>query len=430
MLAFATRRHLKRSESTRRLRGGKYTGKGTYGCGFAPALRCEGETVRKFGLFTKLMMKDEAEKEEAKVAIIQPVDPAMKYILYPVKICKVNKSVLGANNPENDVQSCPLGRFPRDLDQARAVQYIDGGIDFEKFQVEAYKVLPVFESLPNLFLGLYKIHKAGVSHNDIKPSNMVVKENEDGTFTSRYIDIGFVHTMKDGVKHGEDLPFNADYYPWPYEMRFSIRPLQHPSEKTIRDWYTVYRHQMFKYLPHEHLYNSDGSKKYTIRLASAIFQAIALKATRAIPSLSKENATNTEKIKERSELVHKKMSELILQKVDTYSLGNVLLYVYDRMIHHRLNNGVVEFEIARTRAYHDVDTLEAQGIPEATRKWHQDVAKEITKPYVELCLQMMSLDPKDRRALPISLVIYRQLLKKMKTWFTKEQIETHIMQWK
>lgn len=422
MLAFATRKQRNHTQNTRRLRGGKYIGKGTYGCGFAPPLRCEGEKVRKFGLFTKLMLTEEAEKEREKLRIIQPVDPDMKYILYPVKICKVNKEVIGPDNPENNVQSCNLAEYPKDLDLARAVQYIDGGIDLEKFVVEAYKVLPIFQSLPNLFLGVYKIHKAGVSHNDIKPGNIVLKEQEDGTFITRLIDIGFVHTMKEGVSDKDDMPFQANYYPWSYEMRFSVSPLQTPTEKSVRDWYDAYKYEMFKYLPHEHFYNNDGTKKFTVAFADSLLEALINKAENEIPP--------TVHFKERKQFVERKLSEIVLQKVDTYSLGNVLLYIYNRLIHHRLNKGGIEFYIARTKAYHAVNTLERKGIPEATRKWHQDVASQISKPYIELCLQMMDLEPAKRRALPISLAIYKKILKKMESYFTKEQIELHVMQWK
>ena len=428
MLAFATRR--KRQQTTRKLRGGKYTGQGTYGCGFAPALRCTGETVRKFGLFTKLVLEDEADKEEAKLAIIQPVDPDMKYILYPVKICRVNKDVLGKNNPENDVESCSLATFPDELDEARALQYIDGGIDLEKFVVEAYKVLPAFQSLTNLFKGLSVLHKAGVSHNDIKPANIVIKEEEGGTFITRFIDIGFVHKMENGVRAVDELPFDADYYPWPYEMKFSLAPIRPPTAKSVKDWYGSYTHSMFKYLPHEHLYNEDGSKKFTLQNADALLAAFQKKADSMVPALSANDKLDRVKIRQRLWVVATKISELVLSKVDTYSLGNVLMYIYNRFICHRLYKGKIEFFIARTKAYHDVDTLEAQGIPEESRKWHQEVANKISKPYLQLCLMMMDLDPSKRRALPICTHMYRAIVAKMKDLFSKEQIQLHVMQWK
>ena len=409
MLAFATRRQKKQSTTTRKLRGGKYTGKGTYGCGFAPALRCEGETVRQFGLFTKLMILAEATKEERKRAIIQPVDPDMKYILYPVKICKVNKTLLGRDNPENNVQSCTLGRYPEDIDNARAVQYIDGGIDFEKFEPKAYNVLPVFQSLQNLFLGLHKIHKAGVSHNDIKPANIVTKESEDGSFVTRFIDIGFIHEMKNGVKKADDLPFGANYYPWPYEMRFAASSPKLPTEKSIKEWYGAYRHSMFKYLPYEFLFKEDGSQKFTFAMGQALYKSISDKAKSSIPALSQTNASNFEKVQERNEAVFKKSQEIVLHKVDTYSLGNTLLYIYDRLIHHRLHKGKIQFEIARTRAYHNLDTLQREGVPEASQKWHEKVAEEISKPYIEMCMtMMMHFDPFERRALPITLNAYKK----------------------
>jgi serine/threonine protein kinase len=398
-------------------------GKGTYGCGFAPALRCQGETVRKVGLFTKLMAKEEADKESEKVAILQPVDPEMKFILYPVKICKVNEEVLGPDNPENNVQSCSLADYPEDLEYSRAVQYMDGGIDLENFVVEAYKVLPIFQSLPNLFLGLYRLHKAGVSHNDIKSGNIVLKELDNGKFITRFIDIGFVHTMSKGISDDDDIPFTANYYPWPYEMRFSISPIKKPTAKSVQEWYEAYKFDMLNYIPYEHFYNSDGSKKFTLVSAQSLLKRFSDQAEREVSA-----GTQTTII--RDQRVQAKISELVLQKVDTYSLGNTLLYLYNRLIHHRLYKGKIEFYIARTKAFHGVDALEDQGLPGASRKWHQEVATAISKPYIEMCLTMMNLDPAKRRPLPIVLLIYKKIVKKMESYFTKEQIESHIMLWK
>lgn len=425
MLAFATRKQRNRHGRSRKLRGGKYVGQGTYGCGFAPALRCKGETVRKPGLFTKLMLNDPAIDEYYKVDMIKPIDPTMKYILYPIKLCDVNVSLIGPGNPEDDVQSCDLADFPKDLSKAKAIQYIDGGADLEKFEVKAYKVLPVFFSLQNLIVGIFKIHKAGLSHNDIKPGNVVLKENEGKTFTARYIDIGFVHRMNKGVRHYDDLPFEADYYPWPFDMRFSTRYSGPVLKSDIQKWMDAYEHSFLDYIPYELLRNEDGSAKLTPDGAQKIYDAMNILASSQVNPLDINKSS-----REIKNEIFEKRSELTLQKVDTYSLGVVFLYMYRHMLNHRVYKGKVEFFIARTSAYHDVSTLESQGIPEATRKWHEAVAIKVTKPYVKLCLKMMHLNPFKRPTFKTILERYQKLLLKMKPYFTEDQIEQHVMLWK
>lgn len=403
-------------KATRKLVGGKYVARGTYGCGFSPALRCEDETERKLGLFSKLMETSDALKEQSMRDILYPVDPTMKYILYPVKVCKVNKSLITANNPENNVGSCPLDNYPDNLDNALAVQYIDGGQDLEKVKIQPYKFLPIFKSLTNLFLGVYKLHRAGLSHNDIKIANIVTKEKGDGSFTTRLVDIGFVHRMANGVLMS-GLPFDSDYYVWPYEMRFSVAPVMKSSIRSVRDWHKSYDYSKFDYIPFEFLHNDDGSKKFTLEKAEALESYYMKKAEALCP----KEATKDE--------IYKKVSELVLKTVDTYSLGFSLLSIYNDFLRHRLTKRQIEF-LCMTKqkpyGWRSVDLLEAEGIPEETQQWHQTVASEISKPYIQLCLDMMDLDPAERDALPLYLVRYQKILKKMEIYFTEDQIERHI----
>ena len=251
-----------------------------------------------------------------------------------------------------------------------------------------------------------------------------MKENQGRTFTARYIDIGFVHTMSKGVYDADDLPFEADYYAWPFDMRFST-PYGNLmiQQKDIQKWLKAYDHRFLDYIPSEHLRDEDGKPNLTEEKVRDMYDKILEFAS------SQVNVKGKSKYDIKSE-TYKKISEIVLQKVDTYSLGNIFLYLYRQFLNHRVNKGKVEFFIARTKAYHDVTTLESQGIPEATRKWHEEVATKVTKPYVKLCLKMMHLNPFKRPTFKTILEKYQKVLEKMKPYFTTDQLEQHVMQWK
>ncbi len=430
MLAFSRKQKRILHNHTRKVkRGGKYIGEGTYGCGFAPALRCEGETVRDPKLFTKLMEITEAEKERKQGELIKVTDPKQQYFLFPLKICKVNQSLLGRHNPENNIWSCKKSFSPHKLYNARAVQYINGGDDFKKLTYFAEDVLPLFRGMVNLFQGLFKLHQDGVSHNDIKPENVVYMKQDDGSFHIRYVDIGFVQKNNEDITH----PFDANYYAWPYEMRFTVNPEMSVTQKSVDDWHTANRHPSLGYLQYDHFFNPDGSRKLTRVLADEIVENLKTRARQSITPLN-TSGTPEEKARKKDKYqqeYYTKLAEIILKKVDTYSLGGVMLYLYTRILQHHIEKGKITFILNWSGKEVSVDDLEANHFSRESATWHQEVAEKISKPYFKLCLAMMDLDPAQRPQLPIALNTYKKkILPQMAIYFTPENIRDHLKAYK
>jgi hypothetical protein len=79
-------------------RGGKYVGKGAYGCTFVPPIRCRGEAERRPGMISKLMLPDGAVDEMKVKPLLEGVDPVRQFFLWPVETCDPEYEL-----PENNI---------------------------------------------------------------------------------------------------------------------------------------------------------------------------------------------------------------------------------------------------------------------------------------------------------------------------------------
>jgi serine/threonine protein kinase len=413
MLAYSRKQRDHKSNRKTRKIGGRYVGEGSYGCGFAPALRCKGETVRQFGLFTKLMATRDALKEKVIGDILRRIDPKQSFILYPVTVCDVNQTVLGPSNPENNIASCKKG-FASNLRQGAAVQYVDGGIDLNKIKLESQDILPFLKGLTNLLKGLFKLHYHRVTHNDIKPENVVALKRQDGSFHIRLIDINFVQEMNMPIE--SDKPFDANYFVWPFEMRFTVDQGGYGLTSEIKDWHkTVTK---IKYVPPE-VYFDDTTKNFI--LDSTLAKSILGKVQTAAETLVKADEID------RDIKVEQKIIEMILRKVDVYSTGSLLAFCYSKTILHKMVDGVIYTQVPWSSTYIQINELGAKGMNDESAKWHADVATNISIPLYKLCKKMMHVDPEKRPYFPIAFLRYKRLLKYMNAYFKKEMIEKHIL---
>ena len=133
----------------RSLRGGKYVGEGSYGCGYSPAIRCKGQAVRPPGMFSKVMNKNDAEEEQAIGKWFQKVDPLQKYFIYSKKYCVLHADML--EMPENNMKPCKKAKYTTyNIKNARMLQYINGGEALTKLILGADDYIPFFKSIPQL----------------------------------------------------------------------------------------------------------------------------------------------------------------------------------------------------------------------------------------------------------------------------------------
>ena len=369
----ARTRRLRRSKhKSRKHRGGKYVGEGSYGCGYLPALRCEGEAERAPGMFSKLMEAEEAQKEfDIGVRWFKPVDPDHKYFLYPKKICPINQAVLP--NPENNTERCQ-DKFDT-LDDARLLQFYNGGIDPSKIHIDAEDYIPYFSAFKNLFDGLSKLHKKNIAHMDIKTGNLVGMKDTPTSFHFRFIDFGLAMNINESYATPiDDEKYMNDYFAWPFDTRFIYKWF----DESLISFSRVKRYFMnavhFQtYIPLEIFYASNNTD---YSFDSNDFKRIYDMFLYDIPDEEKLG--------------------FITKGTDVFSLGQVLSILYAKKIGHYYRHGgklcLDPRDSTRKILLSDLQPL----IPADVYAWHQEVFDTVSIPIYNLVKQMMDLNPFNR----------------------------------
>jgi len=73
-----------------KMNGGKYIASGTYGCIYAPSLKCKRERFRRNGA-SKLMQHSEAIKEISEQKKVDLIDRHFEYHLKPPHMCEIGE---------------------------------------------------------------------------------------------------------------------------------------------------------------------------------------------------------------------------------------------------------------------------------------------------------------------------------------------------
>jgi hypothetical protein len=381
-------------------RGGAYVGQGTYGCGFSPALRCEGEAERRPGKFSKLMSARDAEDELRYRRLLQPLDPKRRYFIYPDGICR----------PAPPVETNQLNRCPHDfgnLSSSRILIQADGGKQITEIQLQAGDFIPFFRSLRGLIEGLEIIHAEGIAHNDIKPANIVSKRFPNGKFLTRYIDLGLMvdaNTFED-ERTDVDL-FRTNYMYWAFDVRFVVPSI---LEVAAGRGASITRHiqKFYEVLPE----------------TSQSFPARALYS----PKLNVANVgILADYYDDMPPLIR---YAKIFSASDIHGLGISLAQIYYQFIGHR-DRGFdhVQISILDVEAepvWHVVDGPLVSYTAEET-EWHRTVAREISLPFYTMIRRMITTDSLERATATTVLADYDRLLPAMERLFTADAIRANI----
>jgi serine/threonine protein kinase len=358
-------------KKTRKLKGGKYVYHGAYGCTYKPAMKCQGDKDRIPNAISKIMNKEEAKEEFQKRFFLKPVDPEQQFFLWPKRMCSVRPRDLTV---ENDLDSCPLvdDEFQKSLKDAALLIYGDGGSDLFHIKLDFTQYREFFKGMGQLFEGLALLHSKNVVHLDIKPTNIVAKQNSNGTFKFYYIDFGFATPIQHYDTAG--VP-NVDYKYWPYEYRFVMKSFG-PSKITassVQQWKdNIYTWPELK-----------GLEYLTI---------------------------NTEQINYNTflnfgENREKRMVPL-LKAVDVFSLAVTLLDVYNQRIGHRL-----EFDYSDGRYNVDIsDKIKSSN--SRTKALHFLIMLEVSGPFLGLLAKMINLELTDRITAQQALEEFRRIVSK------------------
>ena len=344
-------------------RGGKFVGKGSYGCGFAPPLRCKGDkTAAKVGEFSKLMESKEALKEFVVRDLLEPIDPRQDYFLYPSKLCRAEPDLdpfLNRNTTFKNLRSCNLMTI--DNPDARLIFYKDGGPDLTKIEpLAAADYADFFLEQIQLLHGLRILHTNHICHLDIKQLNLVLKK-EAAAFRFRYIDFGAA--INTSQQYVPQRYYEHVYQFWPPEMRYINK----------------------------------------------------LTATR-IPDFAKivaEVGPN-----------ENQQREYLLRKVDVFSLSIVLDRNLKKLM--GLQVLMQDDASMYTQTDPETGEQVVFNPPAASKAWFDDVKETIMVPYVRLTQNMRNPSPYKRFTIDQALADYTRIRPNFRRLFTEDNIRTHL----
>lgn len=400
-------------KKTRKQRAGKFIRKGTYGCGYYPALKCEGETEREPGLFSKLMRKIDAIDEFKQHDLLFPIDPNQSYLLYPLKMCKPNLESFKSGDPNNNTKNCN-DLFVKNNDKM-ILMYNNGGPDLSRINLKAEDYAPFFRDLVQLFEGLKLMHDNNVVHLDIKEENTVHERISSNpiAYRFRYIDFGLSRDAESQIGLFNSL-FTVNYFSFPYELRF-IHPRFEQEDitnssviKFIENSYDLTRFNFF--YPSSYILSDYASNPQAINYAKVCFE-------------------ETFDQYENSEI-----SASDIQKgTDVFALGSLLSYIYGSLIGHRwLRNTVVPIISIPTVKIKNVNDVLYSGFTAINtmeegpiKEWNQRVANQISFPIYHLIKAMIHLQFDHRYTIDQALEAYKQLIPAMEELFSKENIEKY-----
>jgi len=398
-------------KKTRKQRAGKFIRKGSYGCGYYPALKCEGENVREPGLFSKLMRKSDAIEEFRQHDLLFPIDPDQSYLLYPLKMCKPNLKSFNSGDPNNNTKNCDE-LFERNNDKM-ILMYNNGGPDLNKINLKAEDYAPFFRDLLQLFEGLKLMHDNDIAHLDIKEENTVHERISSNpiAYRFRYIDFGLSRKTRFRTM---DTVYSAYYFSFPYELRFI-----HPSfeEEDITTASVI-----------EFIKNSYDLAKFNFFYPSSFI----------LPQYS----SNPEAIKYAKKCFEEifdqyKNSEILVSDIqkgtDIFALGRLLSYIYGSLIGHKWLRNNIEAMIYLPKVqikniddvvysrFTAINTMEEGPIKE----WNEQVANKISFPIYQLIKSMIHLQLDHRYNIDEALEEYKKLIPAMEELFSKENIEKY-----
>jgi serine/threonine protein kinase len=300
------------------------------------------------------------------------------------------------------------------------VQMSKGGVPITDFRIAASEYAEWFRGLRNLMVGLQKIHPHGLGHNDIKPDNIVTMRRHNGTFLTRFIDLGLslngdiyrskpeVITKPDGKKKYPWAILTTNYAYWPFEMRLLYHIFREKYADPLTDVdalddniYEFYDNQNWRRetIPYKYMFKRHVTSDYAQQLA------------RSLDIMSVDERVGK-----------------VSRSTDIWGLARTLGYLYHSYVGHR-DRGVddIEVSVALTHGYASIADLHlVEGWSAERVAWHREVAKHISRPMFALLRKMLVSKMEERIGIDEVLAAYDAILVEMDRLFTADAVWDYI----
>jgi len=224
--SYISRQTIKNASNTSIQKGGKFIGKGGFGCVVSPALKCSKKDKYRDKMVSKIIPTHDVHySNELKISqVLKKIDPGKKYYITFEKYCYINnipeerrdflnvhylndeltKWEVVEGQPDKDKNACrvELALKPINL----IMDY--GGYSLTDISVVSTKLLGTKAKMHQLFidnlaanikhlvLGIVKMHMYRIVNRDIKLRNIMMSFNKDTKQVQlRYIDFGLSNLL-------------------------------------------------------------------------------------------------------------------------------------------------------------------------------------------------------------------------------------------
>jgi serine/threonine protein kinase len=311
-------------------------GKGSYGCVYSPAIKCESnDDSSKLAMsvsnrktrreVSKVFVNDDAYKKELKaVRLAATVDPTGQSLLLPTKACKITRDQLDrvkdAKKCSKIYEESPRKRTFYQLTMPYGGKRFDHALKEMMFGVPFEDFLDMIEPLMQALISL---EKQKVCHNDIKGANALLTPQGKGIVIDHTLMVPFSSVY--APSHYRRL--KMDYFPYPPEYKIVHHILHSDSDSDSDHAYNLVSN--FKHSLKD--FGNDRYEAYKNFVSEKTLDA-ALKKVQGVLQRQLHDKDSNDVIEIMSQYVN---------KVDVYGMGMLFVTVYKYINFSREKNHLV-----------------------------------------------------------------------------------------
>ena len=207
----------------------KKIAEGSYGCVHLPALKCDSDSESNTTVDTpqlsKIMKEKDAAQEMKQYRLIDKIDPNLNYHLHSPKKCDPQESSENRKAIEKCSDGKKMAKHLADYDLLIMDYGGETWNDFGKRMSQERKsksatkqMTDFWREATRIFDGVHLFDKNEILHHDLKPQNLVYREEG----RSNFIDFGLMQHKKDLIEKSRESSNDLAEYHWsfPFEIQF------------------------------------------------------------------------------------------------------------------------------------------------------------------------------------------------------------------